>query len=100
VAGFFVLLDAALRCVSSAKCYSICGQFLFPLSAFYSQARDRQADKVDMERETILSVIWNTDGSPEQVAEMVRARLESGDLVAAGNFRNEPASYWQKDDDK
>ncbi len=53
-----------------------------------------------MERETLLATIWNTEGDePAQVAESIRARLESGDLEAAGNFRNEPASYWQKDEE-
>lgn len=53
-----------------------------------------------MERSTLLAAIWNTEGDePEQVAESVRARLESGELVAAGNFRNEDASYWQKDEE-
>jgi hypothetical protein len=52
-----------------------------------------------MERETLLSAIWNTDGDdPAQVAEKVRDRLESGNLQAAGNFRSKPASYWKKDD--
>ncbi|KKK50896.1 hypothetical protein LCGC14_3120430 [marine sediment metagenome] len=38
-----------------------------------------------MQRETLLAVIWNTEGDePEQVAESTRARLESGELEAAG----------------
>lgn len=54
-----------------------------------------------MERETLLAAMWNTDGDdPEQVAETVRERLESGDLQAAGNFRHKPASFWAKDEDE
>jgi hypothetical protein len=49
-----------------------------------------------MERETLLSTLWKMD---EPDAEIVRQRLESGDLIPAGNFRNEPASYWKEDDD-
>ncbi len=65
-----------------------------------SQARERLCRIKGMERETLLAAIWNTDGdTPEQVAETVRARLEAGELEAAGNFRNKPASYWQKDEE-
>ncbi len=53
-----------------------------------------------MQRETLLAVIWNTEGDePEQVAESTRARLESGELEAAGNFRNMPVSYWARDEE-
>jgi len=48
-----------------------------------------------MERETLLATLWRMD-VPN--AEIVRQRLESGDLIPAGNFRNVPASYWKKDD--
>ena len=53
-------------------------------------------DNKNMERETLLSTLWNMD---EPDAEIVRQRLESGDLVPAGNFRNEPAAYWKEDED-
>jgi len=49
-----------------------------------------------MERETLLATLWSMD---EPDAEIVRQRLESGDLVPAGNFRNEPASYWKEDEE-
>ena len=50
-----------------------------------------------MEQSTLLAAIWATDG--DDAAEKVRAQLESGDLVLTGNFRNEPASYWKKEED-
>ena len=54
------------------------------------------ADNIDMERETLLATLWSMD---EPDAEIVRQRLASGDLVPAGNFRNEPASYWKEDEE-
>lgn len=52
-----------------------------------------------MESETLLAAVWNTEGDePAQVAESIRARLESGELEAAGNFRNKPTSYWARDE--
>lgn len=71
--------------------------FHFP--RFRCQARDPLADNRYMERETLLSTMWNTDGDEVEAAEAVRARLVSGDLVLTGNFRNVTAEGWRKDDD-
>jgi hypothetical protein len=54
-----------------------------------------------MERETLLATLWNmTDAQTDdaQAAEKVRQRLLSGELQAAGNCRNETASYWEIDE--
>jgi len=49
----------------------------------------------DMERETLLTSLWKMDGKDDREnAEILRVRLESGDLVPAGNFRNERPNYW------
>jgi len=49
---------------------------------------------------TLLSAIWNetdTDTDPNALAETVRARLSTGELVPAGNFRNVAPGYWASD---
>ena len=61
-----------------------------------TQVIRRPADNIDMQCETLLATLWKMD---EPDAEIVRQRLESGDLIPAGNFRNEPASYWKEDEE-
>jgi hypothetical protein len=56
-----------------------------------------------MERSTLLAAIWaesDTATDDKLVAEKTRARLEAGELEAAGNFRNESASYWARDEEE
>jgi hypothetical protein len=57
-----------------------------------------------MERSTLLAELWNatpakgSNADAAKRAEATRARLESGELEAAGNCRNEPRAYWAKDE--
>jgi hypothetical protein len=59
-----------------------------------------------MERETLLATLWNATpekGSNEAadvLAEATRKRLEAGELIAAGNCRNEPRAYWAADEEE
>ena len=82
--NFALLLTVGTMCNS-------CAMSCYPIKLF--------ADlpiKKNMERETILATFCKMD---EPDAEIVRQRLESGDLLPAGNFRNEPAAYWKEDED-
>ena len=47
-----------------------------------------------MQRETLLASVCSLNGN-KAAAEIIRARLESGDLEPAGNFRDEPPEYWK-----
>ncbi len=57
-----------------------------------------------MERATLLAALWNstpengTNKAANELAELTRERLESGDLVPAGNCRNVERAYWAKDE--
>jgi hypothetical protein len=57
-----------------------------------------------MERETLLATLWNATpekGSNEAatvLAEATRKRLEAGELIAAGNCRNEERASWARDE--
>ena len=55
-----------------------------------------------MERSTLLSALWNAtdaDSDPNQVAEQTRLKLESGELIPTGNFRNVERAYWAREKD-
>lgn len=54
-----------------------------------------------MERNTLLAAIWNAtdaDTNDSEIAELTRQRLESGDLLPAGNCRNVGRAYWACDE--
>lgn len=41
--------------------------------------------------ETLLASIWETEGSEEEALEEILEKLESGELVLAGNFKGAEA---------
>jgi hypothetical protein len=59
-----------------------------------------------MERETLLAALWNatpekgSNAAAEALAESTRQRLESGDLIPAGNCRNVERAYWAADEEE
>lgn len=54
-----------------------------------------------METETLLTDIWRaTDAETDdrEIAEQTRKRLLAGELIPAGNCRDEPRAYWAADE--
>jgi hypothetical protein len=78
------------------------------MSEMISQARERfdRIRGMAQEKNTLLSALW--DATPEKgsnagaakLAEATRKRLEAGELIAAGNCRNEPRAYWARDEEE
>jgi hypothetical protein len=58
-----------------------------------------------MERNTLLAELWNatpekgSNADADVRAEATRQRLEAGELIAAGNCRNEERAYWAKEEE-
>jgi hypothetical protein len=58
-----------------------------------------------MVRSTLLAELWNStpekgsNKAAEVLAESTRQRLESGDLIPAGNCRNVERAYWARDEE-
>jgi hypothetical protein len=59
-----------------------------------------------MERSTLLAALWNatpekgTNEAANELAEATRKRLEAGELIAAGNCRNEERAYWARTEEE
>lgn len=80
---------------------TVCVRFYFPLVVIGVKPAHPLTDKQDMERETILAIIWTaTDAHTDdrELAETTRQRLESGELEPAGNCRNVERAYWAADE--
>lgn len=69
-------------------------------SGFKRQARDPLADRLYMERNTLLAEIWaatpekGSNHDADKRAEATRQRLAAGELIPTGNCRNVERAYW------